>query len=408
MRSPSLFRHLPLTLAAVALLSACSDRLPLDARPAAPEGGASLTVIPTNAFVTMDAGQLHTCGLTSAGQGWCWGRNAVGQLGDSTAAPTTVPVAVYHPTGVTFTQVSAGALHNCALTSAGQAWCWGMNADSRLGDSTTNAGLMPVAVNQGALAFTSVSAGGAHTCVLDSSGQAYCWGANNYGQIGDSTNVSPFFPKAVKHPAGVTFTQIAAADKHTCALSSTGQAYCWGYGGDGALGHNSSLGSRFPVAVQQPVGVTFTSIAAEYNHSCGVTSGGQAYCWGLNTNGQLGDNTTTSPRKTPVAVQQPVGVTFASVSTGSAHTCGLTSAGQSYCWGYNQRGQLGDGTTTASLTPVATSQPAGVTFTGVYDGSVHTCGLDTVGQAWCWGQGTWNQMGDGSSVNRSTPVAVSH
>ncbi|HEX5724734.1 MAG TPA: hypothetical protein VFX98_04665 [Longimicrobiaceae bacterium] len=396
-------------LLGAALLSACTDRLP-SATPVAPEGGPRLTVTPTTPFVTFDAGENHACALTSAGQGWCWGRNSSGQLGDSTAAPTTVPVAVYHPTGVTFDQVSSGKIHNCALTSAGQAYCWGYNADGRLGDSTYFNPLMPVAVLPlGGVAFTSVSAGGAHTCGLDSSGNAYCWGSNAYGQVGDSTTTFQLTPVASRMPTGVTYSQIAAGDKHTCALGTSGQAYCWGYGGDGALGHNSLLGSRIPVAVQQPAGVTFTSIATEYNHSCGLTSGGQAYCWGYNFYGQLGDNTTTTPRKVPVAVQQPGGVTFSALTTGAQHTCAVTSGGQAYCWGYNTSGQVGDATTTSPrLTPVAVSQPAGVSFGLVADGSYHSCGLDGVGQAWCWGKNNFSQMGDGTIINRSSPVAVSH
>jgi alpha-tubulin suppressor-like RCC1 family protein len=406
MKPPTFFRA-ALTLLGVAALAACADQ-PLDPRAAQPAGPA-LTVIPTNALASTDAGSTHSCGLTSAGLGWCWGRNNVGQLGDSTAASTTVPVAVFHPSGVTFTQVSAGAIHTCAITSAGQAYCWGSNGDGRLGDSTTVLPLMPVAVKPlGAIAFTSISAGGSHTCGLNGSGQAYCWGNNSYAQIGDSTKTFAVTPVAVRMPAGVTFSAIAAGGMHTCALATTGQAYCWGYGGDGAVGNNSSLGSRIPVAVQQPAGVTFTSIATEYNHSCGLTSAGQAYCWGYNFYGQLGDSTTVSPRKVPVAVVQPAGVTFSQLSIGGSHTCGVTSGGQAYCWGRNTQGQFGDGTLTGALTPTAVSQPVGVSYGLVTTGSEQTCGLDGVGQAWCSGRNDFSQLGDGSTTRRTSPVAVSH
>lgn len=394
-------------VAAAALLSACADRLPSE--PRAIVGGPAMTVIPANAFTTLDAGLSHACALTSAGQAWCWGRNAGGQLGDSSASATTVPVQVLHPSGVTFTAITAGNSHSCAVAAtSGQAYCWGYNADGRLGDSTTNLGLMPVAVKPvGAIAFASVSAGGQHSCGLNGSGQAYCWGYNGYGQIGDSTTTFAVTPVAVRHPAGVTFAQVAVGDKHSCALDTAGQAWCWGYGGDGSLGNNTTLPSRIPVAVTQPSGVTFASIATETNHVCGLTAGGQAYCWGLNGNGQLGDSTTTT-RRTPVAVKQPSGVTFASVTTGGAHSCGVTSAGQEYCWGYNFRGQVGDGTTTQRLAVTAVSQPSGVTFAKIANGSSHSCGLDGVGQTWCWGRNDFNQLGDGSSTHRYTPVAVSH
>jgi alpha-tubulin suppressor-like RCC1 family protein len=399
----SILRFAPLPLLAAALLSACSDPSGVAVAPRGP----LLTVTPTNAFVSIDAGSTHTCGLTSGGQPWCWGRNAGGQLGDSTAAATTVPVATFQMGWNAFTQVTAGGFHSCGLVSSGQAWCWGYNADGRLADGTTNLGLAPVQVLQGALSFTFLSAGDAHTCALDSSGQAYCWGNNSYGQIGDSTKVFASTPTAVHQPAGVTFTQIASGARHTCALTSAGQAYCWGYNGDGQVGIGAALQSLIPAAVSQPGGVTFTAVFTEYQHSCGLTSGGQAYCWGLNGNGQLGDNSTTT-RKTPVAVSQSGGLTFVTLSTGAAHTCGLDSSGAAYCWGFNSNGQLGTSNTTSSLVPVAVSMPAGVTFNQVSIGAVHSCALDGNGQTWCWGRNNFNQMGDGTSTQRTSPVAVSH
>jgi alpha-tubulin suppressor-like RCC1 family protein len=400
-------RAAALPLLGAALLSACADHGPTSPA-AAPPPGVELTVIPTTAFTTVDAGESHSCALTSAGQAWCWGRNATGTLGDSSAAASTVPVQVLQQSGVTFTDVSAGASHNCAITSAGQAWCWGYNADYRLGDSTTNMGLAPVAVKPlGGVAFTSISAGVAHTCGLDSSGQAYCWGANSNGQLGNNATAHRRTPVAVQHPSGVIFSGIVTAETHTCALDTTGQAWCWGYGAEGNLGGGFSFGDSIPVQVTHPSGVTFTSITAQYRHTCALTSGGQAYCWGKNNNGQLGDNTLTT-RYTPVAVQQPVGVTFASVETGFLHTCGVTSGGQTYCWGFNNRGQVGDGTITQRKTPVAVSQPVGVSIGLLAPGGYHSCGLDSVGQTWCWGRGDYSQMGNGGTSDSTTPVAVSH
>jgi alpha-tubulin suppressor-like RCC1 family protein len=405
MTSRTLHRAAVLSLLGAALLSACSDRAPTGPA-AAPPPAAHLTVIPTVAFDTLDGGENHACALAS-GQAWCWGRNAVGQLGDSTATTRTAPVQVLQPSGVSFTQVSAGKVHNCAITSAGQAYCWGYNADGRLGDSTTSLGLAPVAVLPlGGVAFTSIHAGGEHTCGLNSAGQAYCWGANDYGQLGDNTTDYAKVPVAVQHPSGVTFTSISAGSMHTCALDTTGQSWCWGYGGDGAMGGGFSLGDSVPVAVTHPVGVTFASLTTEYKHTCALTSGGQAYCWGGNGNGQLGDNTVTR-RYTPVAVSQGL-VTFASITTGAAFTCARTSAGQAYCWGYNSQGQVGDGSFTQRRTPVAVSQPSGVTFDVVSNQSYTGCALDGIGQAWCWGKNDFYQFGDNTTSNSNVPTPVSH
>lgn len=404
---PGILRTLPLALAAVLLLSACADRLP-SAATTAGDATPSLTVIPTNAFDTIDGGRDHACGLTSGGQAYCWGRNAFGQLGDSTAAATTVPVAVLHPSGVTFDRITGGGAHTCALTSTGQAYCWGHNADGRLGDSTTVLPLMPVAVLPlGGIAFTQLDGGNGHICGLNGSGQAYCWGTNTYGQVGDSTiNNSPISPRATMQ-GSLAFTSISAGFSHTCALDGAGQAYCWGYDGDGALGNGSTFGGRIPQTVQQPLGVTFVQVSSNYSHSCGLTSGGQAYCWGENGAGQVGDSTVTD-RNAPVAVQQPAGVTFASITTGADFTCGLTSAGDAYCWGGDANGQLGNGAGAASRIPVAVTMPTGVTFTSAHADASKACALDTAGQTWCWGRNNFNQIGDGTATTRTVPTAVSH
>lgn len=399
-------RAAALSLLAAALLSACADNGPTT--PAAPPPVAALTVTPTTPFASLNSGESHTCALTSAGQAWCWGRNSYGQLGDSTATTRTTPVQVLQQSGVTFTQVSAGQSHNCAITSAGQAWCWGYNANYLLGDSTTNLGLAPVAVKPvGGVAFTSIYAALGHTCGLDANGQAYCWGSNAYGQLGNNSTTHRKTPYPVQHPSGVTFTSISGGESHTCALDTAGQAWCWGYGAGGAMGGGFSFGDSIPVQVTHPSGVTFTSLVADYRHTCALSSAGQAYCWGANNSGQLGDNTTTT-QYTPVAVQQPSGVTFVSISLGSAHTCARTSGGQAYCWGLNTRGQLGDASFTQRKTPVAVSQPSGVSLGLVSNGAYFTCGLDGVGQSWCWGRNDFYQIGNGTTTDSNVPLAVSH
>jgi alpha-tubulin suppressor-like RCC1 family protein len=404
MRSRSI-RSLPLAVAAALLLSACADQLPSAAAPAE-AGGPSLTVIPTNAFDTMDGGRDHACGLTSGGQGYCWGRNQYGQLGDSSASPTTVPVAVYQP-GLTFDRITAGGAHTCALDSSGQAYCWGANGDGRLGDSTTVLPLAPVAVLPlGGISFVQLDAGNAHTCGLDGGGQAYCWGENTSGQVGDSTINNVRISPTPTMQGSLTFTSVSAGTSHTCALDGGGQAYCWGYDGDGALGNGSTFGGRIPQTVQQPVGVTFVSISSNYAHSCGLTSGGQAYCWGENGSGQLGDSTIVD-KNAPVAVQQGA-LSFVSITTGLDHTCAVDAGGNAYCWGGDASQQLGNGGGAASRIPVAVSMPAGVSFAFATVDAAKSCALDTIGQAWCFGRNNFNQIGDGTSTTRSVPTAVSH
>jgi alpha-tubulin suppressor-like RCC1 family protein len=211
----------------------------------------------------------------------------------------------------------------------------------------------------------------------------------------------------VQHPSGVTFDVIEASERHTCAIDTTGQSWCWGYGAEGALGGGFTFGDSIPAAVTHPSGVTFTSISSQYRHVCALDTTGQAWCWGKNPNGQLGDNTLTT-RYTPVAVQQPGGVTFASLQVGWSQSCGVTSGGQSYCWGQNNRGQLGDASFTQRKVPVAVSQPSGVAFGIVSPGGYHTCGVDGVGQSWCWGRNDFSQIGNGGTTDSNVPLAVSH
>jgi alpha-tubulin suppressor-like RCC1 family protein len=401
----TILRSAPLMLAAATLLSACSE-LPSDPGIRSP-GGPLLTVTPTNAFVQIDGGPTHACAVTSGGQAYCWGRNPFGELGDGSYSNSSVPVAVLQ-FSLSFSQVTSGLAHTCAIaTSSGAPYCWGHNADGRVGDSTAmNIRPTPVAV-YGNHSFTSISAGEAHTCGLTSAGQAYCWGANNYGQLGNNTATFSRIPVAVQQPVGVTFSQITAGKWHTCGLSS-GQAYCWGYGAAGQLGYGFTFGDSIPAAVDQPAGVTFTTINTGYDHTCGLTSGGIAYCWGENGNAQLGDSTTTD-RYTPVESRRPASVTYSGIATAGFSTCAISSTNTAaYCWGLGSSGQLGNGSTANSRLPVAVSMPSGVSFYSISAESTGMCALDGVGQTWCWGKNLYGQLGDNSTTDRSTPVAVVH
>ena len=258
------------------------------------------------------------------------------------------------------------------------------------------------------VSFQSITAGYAHTCALTTTGQAYCWGMNQYGQLGNNSATDSRIPVAVQMPAGVSFQSITAGIVHTCALTTEGKAYCWGINQYGQLGNNSTTNSRIPVAVQMPAGVSFQSITAGYAHTCALTTTGQAYCWGQGYGGQLGNNSTTNSL-TPVAVQMPAGVVrFQSIVAGYYHTCALTTEGKAYCWGMNNQGQLGNNSTTNSLTPVAVQMPAGVVrFQSIVAGYYHTCALTTEGKAYCWGMNNQGQLGNNSTTNSSIPLAVS-
>lgn len=341
-------------------------------------------------------GSEHTCALTGAGQAYCWGRNLEGQLGDGTLTSRTAPTRVAQPDEVTFTALAAGPRHTCGITPAGQAYCWGLVRFDPIRTPT------PVSQPSG-VALRTLAAGGSHTCGLTSGGEAWCWGSNSNGQLGNPGS-NGFSAAPVHQPSGVSFTSLVAGSVHTCGLTPGGTAYCWGANSQGQLGNGQFHDASTPVAVAQPGGVSWSSLGSAGYHTCALTSSGQAYCWGQNAFGELGDGTTTN-RNTPVAVAQPSGVTFSAMGTGRT-PCALTAAGQAYCWGANNNGQLGDNSLTNRTAPVRVHQPGGVAFTLIQSGGSHTCALSTAGALYCWGANSFGQLGDGTITRRLAPVMV--
>lgn len=246
------------------------------------------------------------------------------------------------------------------------------------------------------LTFAKVSAGTGHTCGVTTTRVAYCWGGNGSGQLGDGTTT--FAPSPVAVAGGLHFASVDAGNGTTCGVTTAGAAYCWGGNTDGQLGDGSTSDRSSPVAVGG--GLTFAMVSAGVQ-TCGVTTGGAAYCWGSNVSGSLGDGTNIG-RTSPSAVLG--GLSFAAVSAGHLHTCGISAAGEAFCWGYNVFEQLGDGTSTDSNTPVAVLGE--LTFAAVEAGGLFSCGVTTGNAAYCWGHNAQGQLGDGSTSDRSSPVAV--
>jgi alpha-tubulin suppressor-like RCC1 family protein/ligand-binding sensor domain-containing protein len=295
--------------------------------------------------------------------------------------------------------IATGYAHSCALTTAGGVKCWGSNTYGQLGDGTTTRRLSAVDVQglSSGVASVSIGGGGNHTCAVTTGGAAKCWGRNTNGQIGDGTSVDRTTPTDVTGlSTGVL--RMAAANFHTCALTTGGGVKCWGAGSSGALGDGTTNSRTSPIAVSG-LSSGVVSVAAGLGTSCAVTTGGAAKCWGNNGNGQLGDGTTLS-RSTPVDVS---GLTtgVASVAAGDFYTCALTSAGGVKCWGANSAGRLGHGDgPDVSLPTDVTGLTAGVSR--IATGVAHTCAVTTAGGAKCWGIG--GALGDGTSTSRATPV----
>jgi alpha-tubulin suppressor-like RCC1 family protein len=341
----------------------------------------------------------HTCAVTSGGT-YCWGYGGSGQLGDGTGTVNNDSVPRVVTGGLTFTQVAAGAYHTCALTAAGAAYCWGNNGNGQLGNNATTSTNAPVAVS-GGLTFTSISPGYSHTCGV-AAAKIYCWGYDGSGQLGDDPTLAQKLVPTVVF-GSQTWASVAVGSDHTCGRTTGGDLYCWGYDGSGQLGNDVGLTNQ-PTPAVVAGGATWGSVDAGPNHTCGVRATGEGYCWGYNY-GRLGADTIAYP----VNVVQPMpvlvfgGLSWSTIKVAWDHTCGLTATGSAYCWGYNGDGQLGNGTFTNSLLRVAVN--GGHTFDSLALGSSHSCGK--VGtQVWCWGHNGSGQLGDGSRLRKNEPVQI--
>jgi alpha-tubulin suppressor-like RCC1 family protein len=345
----------------------------------------------------VQAGDFATCGLTRGGTVYCWGANWVGQLGDGSTVDHWSPATVSG--GLAFASITMHGDHACALTAAGAAYCWGAG-QLLLPDSQITSRLVPGPVG-GAIAFAQLAAGGAQSCGVTAAGTVYCWGANGLGELGDGSQTASVTPSPVA--GGFLFESVFAGDfAHACALTAAGQGFCWGRNNEGELSFpptNIDSIRAAPTAISGYF--AFATMALGMYHTCGLTPTGVVYCWGFNDQGQLGDGSTTS-RPYPVAVPSSPG--FVSLAAGGEHTCGLTSVGAAYCWGDNFAGDLGDGTGDARLFPVAVL--GGIPFVRLSAGNSHTCGVTSGGAAYCWGDNQTGALGIGSRVASFVPALV--
>jgi len=348
------------------------------------------------------AGDSHTCALTSGGAVSCWGRNLYGRLGDGTTTDSSTPVQVVGlQSGVI--ALAAGYQHTCALTSGGAVWCWGGNRDGQLGDGTTTDRSTPVAVSGLESGVVALGAGYFSTCAVKSGGALWCWGWNWAGQLGDGTTTNRLTPvPVIGMESGVASVTGHAVGSFTCARTTGGAAWCWGDNRYGQLGDGTTTYRYTPIQVTG-MGSNVAGVTAAGTHACTLMNGGAAWCWGLNTWGNLGDGTTTD-HSTPVSVVGLPSGTSA-VIAGGYHTCALTSGGAMWCWGANEDGRLGDGSTTNRSTPVqVVGLTSGVTSAGL--GPWHSCAVANGGEVWCWGRNRYGQLGDGSTTDRLTRVQV--
>lgn len=280
-------------------------------------------------------------------------------------------------------RLAAGGGHTCAILAAGHVKCWGDNGSGQLGDGTTIDRTAPARVREVAHAVA-IAAGDGHSCAVIANGRVKCWGNDYSGQLGNGARHNRSRPVSVRGIADAV--GIAAGDGFSCALLSSGGVKCWGRGADGQLGDASGRTNTTPVRVRQLTGAVQISSAGD--HTCALLAGGSVECWGSDPYGQLGDIATR-----PIPIRGIVGATAVAAGGGaipdkiaennSEYSCAIVDSGQVWCWGDNRAGQLGDGTTTTSATPVWVSGVEGATQ--LTAGAQHACALVSTGAIECWG-----------------------
>lgn len=374
------------------------------------EDGAIITTVPdpvptvgTGTWEHIAIGSGFTCALTNTGAPYCWGVNSFGVLGlgyyssDKFDQPQAVTG------GHTFVSLHAGAFHACGIKADGTAWCWGNNADGMLGRGTKTYSEPTPGLVAGGLAFASLAMGLGNTCGLTTGGEVYCWGRGLNGMIGNGSTAEKTVPAKITSAANGTFTRLAISTSHGCALTSAGVPWCWGNNDKGQLGRGfTSPATSIPAAAT--LTATFTALATAHRSTCGIAPGGQVRCWGQNEDGELGlGYSSFSAGLTDAPILS--NLSYARIYAGERQYCGLTSGGQAVCWGWNEWAQLGIG-----LLSTEQPTPTPVTGGGLYGslamGLVHSCGINGNGLARCWGQNLSLQLGNPDPTTAVQPVDV--
>ena len=318
----------------------------------------------------------YVCAVALDGRVYCWGSNSNGKIGSGNTSSALVPSAVKISgalVGKVIKQIepSSAGNHSCVIASDDKAYCWGHNGFGQLGNNNTVNSLTPVAVDTaGVLAsktIKQIASGGISSCVIASDDKAYCWGSNNFGQLGNGNLKNSSTPTPVSTTgvlAGKTIKQITAGNSYFCVIASDDKAYCWGGGRRGALGNGSTpslvISTPTPVSTTGVLaGKTIKQITAGTEFTCAIASDDKAYCWGSNSSGQLGNNSTINSG-VPVAVNTSgvlAGKTIKQISAGSSHTCAIASDDKAYCWGSNSSGELGNNSTINSGVPTHVYAP---------------------------------------------------
>ena len=296
-----------------------------------------------------------------------------------------------------FKIAETGGIHTLAIDREGNLWAWGLNNYGQLGDGTTTDRTNPVQIKIGTK-FTQVSTGSCYSTAIDSEGNLWTWGLNNYGQLGDGTGINKTSP--IKILDGIKFTQISAGEDHSLAIDNEGNLWAWGYNYNGQLGDGTTTNKTTPVQIKDST--KFSKISTGVDYSIAIDNEGNLWTWGRNYKGQLGDGTTTD-KTIPKQIKKDT--KFLKISAGRAgHVLAIDIEGKLWVWGQNPYGQLGDGTTINRTSPVQVKSDT--KFTEISAGNAHSIAIDDKGNLWTWGRNEKGQLGDGTTIDKTSPVQI--
>ena len=360
------------------------------------------TIAPGTDWKQVACGQLFTAAIKTDGTLWTWGSNPFGQLGDSTQTSRSSPVQTITG-GTTWQQVACGQSFTAATKTDGTLWTWGFNGTGQLGDSTQASRSSPVQTIALGTNWKQVSAGSIHTVAVQADGTLWTWGRNNLGQLGDSTQTDRSIPIQTI-VGGTNWNQVACGGNFTSAITKDGTLWTWGDNVWGQLGdssNNSTVPARsFPVQTIA-FGTNWQQVACGQNFTSAIKNDGTLWTWGLNSSGQLGDNTATS-KSSPIQTLASSN-NWQQVSMGYNFTSAIKTDGTLWTWGLNSNGKLGDSTTTSRSQPVQTIA-GGTNWKQVACGQLFTAAIKTDGTLWTWGNNTYGKLGDNTRTSRSSPV----
>jgi len=334
---------------------------------------------------------------------WVWGANAFGQLGDNTATDRSTPVTTLSG-GANWKQLACGNGHTAAIKTDGTLWAWGAGNNGQRGDDAGSNRLTPVTTFAGETNWKQVACGGYHTAAIKTDGTLWTWGRNLYGNLGDNTTTTRFTP-VTTFAGGTDWKQVAGAFYHTAAIKTDGTLWTWGRNSYGQLGNNTTSTDRRTPVTTFAGGTNWKQVAGGYGHTAAIKTDGTLWTWGSGGNGRLGDNTTTQ-RIIPITTFAG-GTNWKQVACGNDHTAAIKTDGTLWTWGANAFGTLGDNTTTTRFTPVTTFA-GGTNWKQVAGAFYHTAAIKTDGTLWTWGGGFANfgQLGNNTTTDRSIPVTT--